>query len=584
MLGHLHSNSLAYFTLFLKPYKRHCYWAIVALIVASLNLLFLPVTARYMTDFGFMKDAHNSEYYFLAVALVSTLSALSAAWRYYLVSWLSERVVSDMRKKLFEKILSFDLNQFETIKVGEVLSRLTSDTGVVQQVFGISISMAVRNVIQFTGALIMLLVTSVQLTLVFLFSIPALLVPFYFVMKKMRLLSRRGQDKMALSSSYAGETLFAIQVTQAFTHEPYDNQNFTDSVENTFKAQLKRIRMRSVLTVVIVTSITTGFLLVFWYGSYLLNQEPSSITHGQLIQFLAYAGILSSAMVAMSDVMGDVQRAIGASERLVELLSMEPTIVSPADPVKIVDRIQGRIEYKQVCFSYPNRPDKCVIDDVSIDIEPGQNVAFVGHSGAGKSTMLQLLLRFYEANSGSICIDGVPLNQLSLDDLRGSISFVPQEVVVFSGTIYENILYGFPEAEPEQVYQAGKLALVDEFAREQPDGYDTIVGERGVRLSGGQRQRLAIARAFLRDAPILLLDEATSNLDAKNERLLQQALSELIRGRTTLVIAHRLSTVKQADQIIFMHHGKIIAQGTHAYLLENCTEYAYLSSLQFIDA
>jgi ATP-binding cassette subfamily B protein len=568
---------------FVKPYKKTATWAGISLVVASANLLMLPVSARYMMDFGFVKDAQNSEFYFVLVAIVSTFSALSTSWRFYLVSWLGERVVADMRRQLFAKILSFDINQFETIKVGEVLSRLTTDTSLVQQMMGTSISMAVRNMIQLIGAFVMLLVTSVYLTAVFLFSVPLMFIPFYLVMKRQRRLSRIGQDKMALSSSYAGETLFAIHVTQAFTHEPYDQKLFSESVENAFKAQLKRIRMRSVLTVVVTVGITLGFLLVFWCGSSLVMHEPQLITQGQLVQFFAYAVMLSSALIALADVMGDVQRASGASERLFELLSMEPTIVTPEQPMVIEGRVRGDICYDAVSFSYPNRADRQVLSDVSIDIRSGQSVAFVGHSGAGKTTMLQLLLRFYEPQSGRIAIDQVPVSKLSLAQLRGSISFVPQEVVVFSGTVYENILYGLPEATREQVLAAGKLALVDEFVANLPEGYDTIVGERGMRLSGGQRQRLAIARAFLRDAPILLLDEATSNLDAENERLLQKALAELMRGRTTLVIAHRLSTVRQADQIIFMHHGQVLAKGKHEFLLKTCPEYAHLSSLQFID-
>ena len=582
MLSTMKVHSLWSLLVYIRPYKRLAMWAAVALVVASVNLLLLPVSARYMMDFGFVKDAQNNEFYFVLVAIVSTLSALSTAWRYYLVSWLGERVVADIRSKLFAKILSFDLNQFETIKVGEVLSRLTTDTSLVQQVVGISVSMAIRNVIQLVGAFCMLLVTSVYLTCVFLFSVPAMLIPFYLVMKRQRVLSRIGQDKMALSSSYAGETLFAIHVTQAFTHEPYDNQLFSNSVENAFKAQLKRIRMRSVLTVVVTLGITLGFLLVFWTGSQLLNNEQ--ITRGQLVQFFAYAVILSSALIAMADVMGDVQRACGASERLVELLSMEPSIVTRKDAIEPKVPIQGDISYNNVVFAYPNRPERTVINEVSIQIKSGQNIAFVGHSGAGKTTMLQLLLRFYEAKFGDITIDGIAVDRLPLKTLRGAMSFVPQEVVVFSGTVYENILYGYPEASRAQVLAAGKLALVDEFVANLPDGYDTVVGERGMRLSGGQRQRLAIARAFLRDAPILLLDEATSNLDAKNERLLQKALQKLMKGRTTLVIAHRLSTVKQADQIVFMQHGRVLAVGNHEYLMEHCPEYAYLSNLQFIDA
>ncbi len=583
LLEGLKSQPLFKLLAFVRPYRRTAIWAGVALVVSSLNLLILPVSMRHLMDFGFVKEAKDSEFYFMMVAVVSALSALSSAWRYYLVSWLGERSISDMRRKLFAKVLSFDLTQFEKIKVGEVLSRLTTDTSLVQQIIGISVSVAIRNVIQMVGSFVMLLVTSVYLTGVFLSSVPAMLIPFYLVMKRQRALSRIGQDKMALSSSFAGETLFAIHVAQAFTHEPYDSHLYNDAVENSFKAQLKRIRMRSVLTVVIALAITAGFLLVFWVGSSLINHDPQLITKGELVQFFTYAIILSSAMIAMADVMGDLQRAYGASERLLELLSMDPSIVSPKNPTIPDGRLRGAISYNNVCFSYPSRPGKEVLSQISLDIKPGDNVAFVGHSGAGKTTMLQVLLRFYDVNKGHVSIDDIPISHMTLDTLRGSISFVPQEVVVFSGTIYENILYGCPEASSEKVYEAGKLALVDEFAKDLPDGYDTVVGERGMRLSGGQRQRLAIARAFLRDSPILLLDEATSNLDTKNERLLQIALDKLIKGRTTLVIAHRLSTVKQADQIVFMHLGKILAKGTHAYLMEHCPEYAYLSNLQFIE-
>ena len=383
LLEGLKSQPLFKLLAFVRPYKRTAIWAGIALVVSSLNLLILPVSMRHLMDFGFVKEAKDSEFYFMMVAVVSALSALSSAWRYYLVSWLGERSISDMRRKLFAKVLSFDLTQFEKIKVGEVLSRLTTDTSLVQQIIGISVSVAIRNVIQMVGSFVMLLVTSVYLTGVFLSSVPAMLIPFYLVMKRQRALSRIGQDKMALSSSFAGETLFAIHVTQAFTHEPYDNQLYNDAVENSFKAQLKRIRMRSVLTVVIALSITAGFLLVFWVGSSLINHDPQLITKGELVQFFTYAIILSSAMIAMADVMGDLQRAYGASERLLELLSMEPSIVSPKNPTIPDGKLKGALAYNNVCFSYPSRPEKEVLSQISLDIKPGENVAFVGHSGAG---------------------------------------------------------------------------------------------------------------------------------------------------------------------------------------------------------
>tara|TARA_B100001989_G_scaffold230729_1_gene188942 strand:- start:4404 stop:6158 length:1755 start_codon:yes stop_codon:yes gene_type:complete len=583
MLTKVNTHVLAEILAFVKPYKKLAYFSLFVLVLSSLNLLVLPVSARYVMDYGFVHDIKNNVHYYIVFAILTTLSAISTAWRSYLVSWIGERVIADMRSKLFSKILSFDLNQFETLKIGEILSRLTTDTVVVQGTLSNSISMLIRNIIQIIGALSMMFLTSIYLSLVFLASVPLIFIPARIVVTRQRDLSKAGQDKVALSSSYAGETLFAIHIAQAFTHEPYDRQLFSESVETAFKAQLKRMRLRGILTVIVTVGITAGFLLVFWLGSYLVSQNPQVITQGQLLQFIAYAIILASAFVGMADIIGEVQKASGASERLVELLNLVPTITSNKEATKPQAPIKGAISFKDIDFSYPNRPHRQVISNVSIDIKPGQSVALVGHSGAGKSTLLQLLLRFYDVDKGLISIDGQPINMMPLDFLRGTISFVPQEVVIFSGSIFENILYGFPEATRDQVLNAGRMAMVSEFADDLQDGYDTLVGERGMRLSGGQRQRIAIARAFLRDTPILLLDEATSNLDAKNERLLQTSLKELMKGRTTIVIAHRLATVMQADQIIFMQHGHVLSRGKHDDLVVNCEKYKHLASLQFID-
>lgn len=576
-------ESLNQIVAFMKPYRRACYLALFSLIVASGNILFLPISLRYLIDYGFSSSRYQA-LYFAVVSGIILCSACSIALRHYLFSWISERVVADMRKKVFSRVIRLDMIQFESIQLGEILSRLHADTAVLQQILGTGVSMSLRNLIQMIGGFVMLTVTSFHLTVVFLVTAPMLLFPGYRLLKQLRTLSRDGQDKTANASAFATESLQSVQVVQAFTHESQDILDYHNLVERAFVAQQYRIKTRSVMTALIVLGVAFSFLCVAWYAIGLQRSNIEVLTQGVLFQFVAYAIVFSGSVVGVSDLVGDFQRMLGASERLLALLRLTPSICSPKIPLKRSCAVSGLVEFQDVCFAYPSRRSHVAISRVSMRISPGQTVAIVGASGAGKTTILQLLLRFYDIDTGQISIDGIPINQFSLDDLRQMVSVVPQEVTIFSGTIADNICYGYPDASEQKMLAASKLALVDLFVKQLPDGYNTEVGERGVRLSGGQKQRVAIARAFLRDSPILLLDEATSHLDSKNEYDLHRALSRLILGRTTIIVAHRLSTILKADQIIVLHQGRIIDQGSHLDLMESCAYYAQLSQLQNIEA
>ena len=573
------SPSLAQLITFVKPYQSVCFQALFSLLFASISILLMPISLRYFIDYGLFSPDQRI-FYFSLVGGAIICSACGIAWRHYLFSWLSERVVADMRQRIFAQVIRLDMAQLESIQMGEIFSRLHSDTTLVQQILGTSISMSLRNLIQLFGALSMLLVTSFHLSMIFLVITPVMLLPGYGLLRHLRDVSRDGQDKIAQASVFATESLQSVHVVQAFTHELVDIQNYHQHVEDAFSAQRRRIMTRSVMTALIILGVAFSFLMVGLYAVQLQHLNIGGITQGLIFQFVAYAVVFAGSVIGVSDLVGDFQRMIGATERLSALLCLRPSICSPVEPSRHASSLSGLIEFRDVHFSYPSRASNCVISQASFCIRPGQTVAIVGASGAGKSTILQLLMRFYEVDSGSISIDGVSISQFALDDLRRMISLVPQEVTIFSGTIADNIRYGNPDASTEQILVASKHARVDAFVEHLPDGYDTIVGERGVRLSGGQRQRIAIARAFLRDSPILLLDEATSHLDSKNEYYLQKALSQLILGRTTIVVAHRLSTIQTADQIIVLNQGQIIDQGTHLHLMQSCPHYARLSQLQ----
>jgi len=566
---------------FLWAYKSRAGFALLALILASAAMLGLPIAVREIFDSALWESAAVGYGHFVIFALVSLVLALSTAWRFYLVSTLGERVVADVRKKIFKHVLALDSYQCETLKVGELLSRLTTDTALIEQTVSTSISMVLRNAINLLGSGLMLVYTSWRLTLLVSVVTPLLLVPMLAVLRRSRQLARMSQDKLAQTNAYAGEVFFALAVVKAFTHEHEDKKMYSAAIESTYDAARKRIRLRSVFTIIITLSICVAAMLVLWVGSRLVLSAV--ISQGELAQFLIYSAIAATSAAALSEVWNEVLRASAACERVWEILSLHPSIQDCASPKVLSTPILGKIGFENVYFSYPSRPKATVLAGIDFAINPGSTLALVGSSGAGKSTIVQLLLRLYDIQRGQITLDGVAIEQLQLAQLRAAMSIVPQEVVVFSGTIYDNILYGRPDAQPEEVHKAAKLALVDDFVTSLPEAYMTLVGERGMRLSGGQRQRIAIARAFLRDSPILLLDEATSALDAESERLVQLALAKLMKNRTTLVIAHRLATIQQADEIIFLAEGVIQERGRHEQLLKRSKAYAHLAKLQFLD-
>jgi ATP-binding cassette subfamily B protein len=567
---------------FLRPYRGTLAAALVALLVAAGAMLALPVAARFLIDRGFAaSDADTINRYFVWFLLAAGIFGVFAALRFYLMSWLGERVVADIRDAVYRKVVRLDPSFFEVTRSGEVLSRLTTDTTLVQSIAGAGISIALRSSINLVGALVMLALTSPRLMGWILLLVPAVIAPLILVGRLVRSLSRAAQDGIADSSGLAGETLNAIQTVQAFTLEKLQGERFHRSVEGAFAAATRRNRVRALLTGLGIMLVFSAITLVLWLGAHaVLDGE---MTGGELGQFLLYAVFVAGSAAALTEMWGEVQRAAGATERLVELLEAEPAIRPPLSPVALPEPGTGRIEFQDVSFSYPSRPDAPALDHFTLEIAPGETVAFVGPSGAGKSTTFQLLLRFYDPQSGVIRIDGVDLAAARPEDVRARIGLVPQDTVLFGASARENIRYGRPGATDADIEAAARAAAADVFLRDLPEGYDTFLGERGTRLSGGQRQRIAIARAILKDPPILLLDEATSALDAESERVVQQALERLMEGRTTIIIAHRLATVLKADRIVVMDHGRIIDSGRHAELIERNPLYARLAELQFGD-
>jgi ATP-binding cassette subfamily B protein len=568
---------------FLRPYRGTLVLALLALLVAAAAMLALPVALRHLIDQGIASGSSETvDRYFIAFLAAAGAYGVFAALRFYLVTWLGERVVADLREAVYSRVIRMDPGFFEVTRIGEVLSRLTADTTLVQSIAGVNLSITLRSAISLVGSLVMLAITSPQLTVMIVVLVPIVIVPLIVLGRRVRRLSRASQDRVADTSGIADETLNAIQTVQAFTLEVVNEQRFGAAVEDSFQAAVQRTKTRSTLTAIATMLVFGAITFVLWTGAH--SVVRGEMTGGQLGQFLVYAMYVAISAASLSEMWGEVQRAAGAMERLVELKNAAPTIVAPERPVPLPVPGRGAIRFEHVTFSYPSRPDAQALAAFDLEIRPGETVAFVGPSGAGKSTTFQLLLRFYDPSSGRIFIDGVDIATADPQAVRTRIGLVPQDTVLFAASARENIRYGRPGASDAEVEAAASAAAADEFISLLPQGYDTFLGERGARLSGGQRQRIAIARAILRDPPILLLDEATSALDAESERLVQGALESLMRDRTTIIIAHRLATVLKADRIVVMDQGRIVAQGTHGELVRNNDLYGRLAALQFNDA
>ena len=571
---------------FLQPYRGRIALALVFLLLAAGSTLSFPLALRWLIDGGLLHPSTNASrgglsVHFVALFGLAVLLGMFSAARYYMVSWLGERVTADLRSRVYGHVLTQSPQFFEHTQTGEVLSRLTTDTTLVQTVVGSSLSMGLRNSVVFLGGMTMLVATSPRLMLSVVAVILLVVFPAVTIGRRVRRLSRASQDRIADSSAIAAEVLNAIPTIQSYGREPDESRRFSQAAEAAFTTAVRRSRMRALLTAFVIVALFGALIYGLYLGTVAVVEGRMSA--GTLGQTVLYIGLVAGSAASLSEVFGDLLRAAGATERLMELLAERSPVANPPQPQALPAPQGGStVQFAHVRFTYPSRPEQPALDDFSLLVEPGETVALVGPSGAGKTTVLQLLLRFYDVQHGAVSVDGVRVDHANLAALRERIGLVPQDAVIFSASALDNIRYGRPEASEHEVIQAARAAQADGFIRELPQGYNTYLGERGVRLSGGQRQRLSIARAILKNAPLLLLDEATSALDAQSERAVQAALEHAMLGRTTIVIAHRLATVQRADRIVVLERGRIVDIGNHAELMARGGLYAHLASLQFM--
>ncbi|MDC5707155.1 ABC transporter ATP-binding protein/permease [Vibrio europaeus] len=565
---------------FIKPYKLKVAAALIALIVTASLTLSVGQGVRILIDQGFAQQSVQELGSAIGFILVVTLLiAIGTFFRFYLVSSVGERVSADIRLAVFNHVITLHPSYFETNGSGDIMSRITTDTTLLQSIIGSSFSMAMRSALMCIGAVIMLFATNIKLTLIVLASVPFILVPILFYGRRVRALSRQSQDSMADVGSYAGEAIEHIKTVQSYSREAQEKRFFSNEVERAFEIGRKRVLQRAILisgVIVIVFSAISGMLWVG--GSDVINGVMSA---GDLAAFVFYAIMVASSLATISEVLGELQRAAGATERLIEILQVESHITAPESINRSTDKLKAEVSFNEVCFHYPSRPDQPAMQDLNLVAEEGKILALVGPSGAGKTTLFELLQRFYDPQQGSVLLGDIDVREFAPQDLRNQMALVPQQPALFSHDVFHNIRYGNPEATDVQVIEAAKKAHAHDFIMNLPEGYNSFLGERGVRLSGGQKQRIAIARAILKDPNILLLDEATSALDSESEHHVQQALEELMRGRTTVIIAHRLSTIKHADKIAVLDHGRLVDVGDHQSLLKSCELYQRLVELQF---